>query len=358
VWLLLDENRDFSYARRAMSTLRARLAFLLPWLASAGCGVPRTPADAPVEVAANASAPLGRVSLQPISARTAESVKLRWEAVPGGFARAVAVTSSLGRVVYSSDRGSFVFDVRTGKAAGELDACDDVVRGGSFFYAGKLLVVCRDAVEFHSATDLKQQGQLQVNEAPITAAALAGSRLALAHRDGVVRVHDLASSKLIEVLVPGPPIDVKSLALDAATDRLAVAWVQGSIWWWKLSEPTVFHDLVRNENESDSLAFAPDGTLAEEGRQGFTTLWRFGTGGGEKRGEIQNGAWVKRFLFTRDSSWVVRGGSDGVDLAEVNGSRRLVLDTAGQVEDLAMDESGALIASADRAGRLMLFAPR
>lgn len=349
-----------------MTTLRARLAFLVPWLASLGCGAPRTPADAPVEVAANGSAPVGRVSPEPISARSAESVKLRWEAVPGGFARAVAVTSNLGRVVYSSDRGSFVFDVRTGKATGELDACDDVVRGGSFFYAGRLVIVCREAVEFHSVTDLKQQGQLQVNRAPITAAALAGSRLALAHRDGVVRVHDLASSKLIEILVPGPPIDVKSLALDAATERLAVAWVQGSIWWWKLSEPTVFHDLVRNENESDSIAFAPDGTLAEEGRQGFTTLWwRFGTGGtgekpgaGEKRGEIQNGAWVKRFVFTRDSSWLIRGGSDGVDLAEVNGSRRLVLDTAGQVEDLALDESGALIASADRAGRLMLFAPR
>lgn len=345
-----------------MSTLRARLACFLPWLASLSCGAPKTPADAPVEVAANGSAPVGRVSLQPISARTAESVKLRWEAVPGGFARAVAVTSSLGRVVYSSDRGSSVFDMRTGKAAGELDACDDVVRGGAFFYAGKLVIVCRDAVEFHSVTELKKQGELPVDAAAITAAALAGSRLALAHRDGVVRVHDLASSKLIEVVVPGPPIDVKSLALDAATDRLAVAWVQGSIWWWKLSEPTVFHDLVRNENESDSIAFAPDGTLAEEGRQGFTTLWRFGAGekrdAAEKRAEIQNGAWVKRFLFTRDSSWLVRGGSDGMDLAEVNGSRRLVLDTAGQVEDVATDETGALIASADRAGRLMLFAPR
>src|SRR5690606_36008371 len=153
-------------------------------------------------------------------------------------------------------------------------------------------------------------------------------------------------------------IDVKSLALDSERERLAVAWVQGSIWWWKLSAPTVFHKLVRNENESDSLAFAPDGTLAEEGRPGLTTLWRLDAeGDAEQRSEIGNGAWLSQFLFTRGSSWLVRGGSDGVDLAEVNGSRRLVLDTAGQVEDIAMDESGALIASGDRAGRLMLFAP-
>lgn len=346
-----------------MRTFRRRLTLLVPWLASLGCAASKTPADAPLEVAAIGPAPLGRVSPQPIGARTAETVKLRWEAVPGGFARAIAVTSALGRVVYNSERGTTVFDVRTGKVTGELDTCDDVVRGSLFFHASKLLVVCREGVELYSVTESKQLGKLETNSAPITAAAAAGSQLALAHRDGVVRVHDLSTSKLVEIVVPGPPIDVKSLALDAAAERLAVAWVQGSIWWWKLSEPTAFHKLVRHENESDSIAFAPDGTFAEEGRQGFTTLWRFGAGGdAEQRAEIENGAWVKRFLFTRDSSWLVRGGSDGLDLAEVNGSvngsRRLVLDTAGQVEDVAMDESGALIASGDRAGRLMLFAPR
>ncbi len=341
-----------------MLSFRGSLALLVPWLASLGCAASRTSADAPLEVAALGQAPLARVSPPPIGARTAETVKLRWEALPGGFARAVAVTSSLGRVVYSSDRGTTVFDARTGKATGELDTCDDVVRGSLFFQAGKLVVVCRGGVEFHSLADSKKLGKLETNSAPITAAASAGSRLALAHRDGVVRVHDLSSSKLVEVVVPGPPIDVKSLALDAAAERLAVAWVQGSIWWWQLSEPTVFHKLVRHENESDSIAFAPDGVFAEEGRQGFTTLWRIAAGGAEQGAAIENGAWVKRFLFTRDSSWLVRGGSDGLDLAEVNGSRRLVLDTAGQVEDIAMDESGALIASGDRAGRLMLFAPR
>lgn len=342
-----------------MSTFKGRLAFFIPWLASLGCGAPKTPASTGLEVAAIGQAPLGRISSAPIGARTAESVKLRWEAVPGGFARGVAINGALGRVVYNSDTGTSVFDARTGKVVGQLDTCADVLRGGLFFRAGKLLVVCRAAVELHSPTELKKLADLEINAAAITAATLVGARLALAHRDGVVRVHDLANSTMLEIVVPGPPIDVKSLALDATTERLAVAWVQGSIWWWKLSEPTAFHKLVRRENESDSIAFAPDGTFVEEGRQGFTTLWRLGAeGNAEQRGEIENGAWVKRFYFTPDSSWLVRGGSDGLDLAEVNGSRRLVLDTAGQVEDVAMDESGTLIASGDRAGRLMLFAPR
>jgi len=286
-------------------------------------------------------------------------VKLRWEAVAGGFARAVAVTSALGRVVYSSERGTSVFDLRTGKPLGSLDTCDDVVRSSLFFHESKLWVVCRGAVEAFAVSESKKLTELVVSDAPITATAFAGTKLALAHRDGVVRVHDLGTRQVTEVVVPGPPIDVKSLALDAAAQRLAVAWVQGSIWWWDLKEPSVFHKLVRNDSESDSIAVSPEGMLAEEGRSGFTTLWSLGTRGDpEKRSELENGAWVKRFLFTRDSSWLVRGGSDGMDLAEVKGSRRLVLDTAGQVEDIAMDESGSVIASGDRAGRLMVFAPR
>ena len=36
-------------------------------------------------------------------------------------------------------------------------------------------------------------------------------------------------------------------------------------------------------------------------------------------------------------------------------AKRVVLDSAGQVEDVALDETGSLIASGDRQGRLMLF---
>src|SRR5688572_4024830 len=163
-----------------MRAFRTRLTFLVPWLASLGCAASRTPADAPLEVAAIGAAPLGRVSPPPIGGRTAETVKLRWEAVPGGFARAVAVTSGLGRVVYNSDKGTSVFDVRTGKATGKLDTCEDVIRGGLLFHAGKLLVVCRDGVQLHSVMEAKQLGKLETNSAAITAAAWAGSRLALA----------------------------------------------------------------------------------------------------------------------------------------------------------------------------------
>jgi WD40 repeat protein len=133
--------------------------------------------------------------------------------------------------------------------------------------------------------------------------------------------------------------------------------VQGSILWWQLAQPDTFHKLVRHANESDSVAFAPDGRFAEEGNTQTTTLWTFGAGSEPKKGaELKNGAWVKRLWFTPDSKWLVRGGSDGLELAECDGPKRLVLDSNGQVEDVAMDQAGSFIASGDRVGRLMLFA--
>src|SRR5690606_11362290 len=95
---------------------------------------------------------------------------------------------------------------------------------------------------------------------------------------------------------------------------------------------------------------------AEEGRAGFTTVWKFeAKQGAQKFAALKNGDWIKRLLFTKDSRWLVRGGSDGLELAEVSGPRRHVLDAAGRVEDVAMDELGSIIASGDRVGRLMVF---
>ena len=74
--------------------------------------------------------------------------------------------------------------------------------------------------------------------------------------------------------------------------------------------------------------------------------------------KIRNGAWLKRIRFTSDAKWLVRGGSDGLELAQIDGPRRVVLDTRGAVEDVALDEHGATIAAVDRDGRLTVWAPR
>ncbi len=337
-----------------------RFVWFLAWLPLIACGGARSaPNSVRAEVAAidGSGSPLQRALPAPIGATNVERVKLRWEALPGGFARAVAVSSGLDRVAFGSDSGTLLYELGTGKPAGKLGACADMVRSGMFFYRSHLWVVCREGVQRFDPLERRKLEPLEVDTAPITAAAFSDSRLALAHRDGVIRVHDLESHERFEVVVPGPPIDVKSLALDAAGKRVAVAWIQGSIWWWDLAEPQTYHKLVRYEHESDSLSFAPNGLLAEEGRTGFTSLWRFGAQGeAEKAAEIVNGDWIKRLGFTHDSTWLVRGGSDGLDLAEALGRKRIELDARGKVEDVAMDEAGSVIVSGDRVGRLLTFA--
>jgi len=293
-----------------------------------------------------------------IGAHNAERVKLLWEADAGGSGRAVAVHRALARVAVAAGSTLAIYDLRSGKRVNVLPACREVVRGGLGFYNNRLVVVCESSLELYDAAKLTRLPATKTAPAAATAVAIVGPRVAIGHRDGVLRVYSLDGSPTLEIAVPGPPIDVKSLDLTRDGSRIAVAWIQGSIWWWHTARASEPHDLIRHDSESDTLAFSDDGALlAEEGRQNFTTVYGFGDKPIEKA-SLRNGAWVKRLRFTRDGKWLVRGGSDGLELAEIAGPRRVALDTRGAVEDVAFDENAATLAAADRDGRLTVWAAR
>jgi hypothetical protein len=294
----------------------------------------------------------------PISEQTVERVKLVWEAAAGGKGRAVAIHRGARRVAVANGSPVVLYDLGTGKRVSALASCTEVVRGGLGFVSGKLVVVCESALELYDAGKSAKLPAPRIAAARVTAASISGSRIALGHHDGVVRIYSLEGAPTIEIPVPGPPIDVKSLELTRDGKKIAVAWIQGSIRWWETAQPKVFHELVRHENESDSVAFSDDGTLfAEEGRTAHTTVWAFASPPAEKL-KLKNGAWLKRLLFTRDARWLVRGGSDGLELAQLGGPKRVVLDTRGAVEDVTLDELGAGLAAVDRDGRLTVWAAR
>lgn len=292
------------------------------------------------------------------------------------------MSRALGQVAFSSGSPLRLYHLASGKPAGTFAVCDDVLRGGLAYFRDQLVVVCESGVQLFQGGKPSRQ-KLPVHVAPITAAHLVGTQLAAGHRDGVLRIYSLIGSPTLEIPVPGPPIDVKSLVLTPDGSRLAVAWTQGSIWWWDPKHPSIFYPIVRHTHESDTLAFSGTGTLlAEEGEPQFTSVWRLGAeqvaardpasgapaGGGVASGSrggavnnatlearLRNGSWVKRMLFTRDSRWLVRGGSDGLELIEIAGPRRLALDARGEVEEVAMDEYGSTLAAVDRAGRLTVW---
>jgi WD40 repeat protein len=284
-------------------------------------------------------------------------VKLLWEALVGGRGRAVAVSKELGRVALSTGSRVLLYDLATGKAQGTLDGCSEVLRGGLAFAHGMLVVVCADEVKAYRGT-VPVKLPIELAPARITAAHLSWPRLSAGHYDGVIRVYGLDGAPTLTIPVPGPPIDTKSLALTRDGSRLAVAWVQGSIWWWETARPDLPHELVRHKSESDSLAFSDDGQwLAEEGEPNFSGVWSMKDTPSVAH-KIKNGAWIKRMVFTRDGRWLIRGGSDGLELAEIAGPRRVALDTRGAVEDIGVDEPGALVAAVDRDGRLTVWGVR
>jgi hypothetical protein len=333
-------------------------AFPSSWVAFLGaiaCGGSGAPKSAVAEPARAVQRPRAAAI---IGASTAERVKLAWEAAAGGYGRAVAISSTHQRVAYASKEHVALYDLRSGKLIAKAEPCNEVVHTGLAFVGAKLFLVCDDQLVAYAAGKLVAVQVPAVATPRITAAAFAGDQLALGHRDGVVRVYDLRKGARIEVTVPGPPIDVKSLALSSDAKRLAVAWVQGSVWWWDLAAPKQFRELIRHEAESDALAFDHTGqVLAEEGARHTTTLWEL-TEPAKQRAKLQGGDWVKQILFSADDKLLVRGGSDGLHLSEINGPRRVVLDAAGKIEDVAADERFATLAAADRNGRLSVWRVR
>lgn len=287
-----------------------------------------------------------------------ERIRLRWQEEIGGRGVAVAVERASARVAAVVE-GSPVklYDYWSGKSAGVSATCTDVLRGGIYLLRGRLIVVCSSGLEQYQVKGMKELPSPKLAESRGTAATLAWPWLAVGHHDGVIRLYNLQNDERVEIAVPGPPIDVKSLALSKDGSTLAVAWVQGSIWWWKVAEPTVPHPLTRYESESDALTFDSTGQwLAEEGEKALTSVWSF-DGEPARRYQRKHGAWIKRMHFTRDSKWLVRGGSHGVDLVEVAGEHSLSL-SAGLVEDVALDPDQTSVAAVDRKGRLSLWLAR
>ncbi|MEB2310925.1 MAG: hypothetical protein OZ921_02295 [Sorangiineae bacterium] len=349
--------------RRTGTLIHRALGVLAVLAAACGAGNPPGPAAAAPRAphAASAPKPGGTTRAAPpvIGALTADRVKLAWEAAVGGFGKAVAIDGTLGRVAAASGSLVKLYELASGRPAGSLTTCPDVIRGGLGFASRSLVVVCESGIQRFDPVKLTRLSAPRANPSRITAASLSGHRLALGHHDGVVRIYALDGAPALEIAVPGPPIDVKSLALDPAGKRVAVAWVQGSIWWWELAKPDAPHPLVRHESEADSVAFSDDGALfAEEGEPLQTTVWSFAGATPAERTKLKNGEWVKRLLFTRDGKWLIRGGADGLELAELGGPRRVALDTTGQVEDAALDERGAALAAIDRRGRLTAWRVR
>ncbi len=341
--------------RTVQRAIGASLGLLLSACGTRAAQSPSVDARPPAESAGKTAQPTALA----IDGEHPERIKLSWQVEIGGRGVAVGVARHSGKVAAAAEGGPVkLYDFWSGKSAGVSASCTEVLRSSLYLARDKLVVVCANKLEIYQLRGMKELPAPTLAASRATASTLAWPWLAVGHHDGVLRIYNLVDQSVREIAVPGPPIDVKSLALSRDGSTLAVAWVQGSIWWWKVpqagAEAQEPQRLERYENESDALAFDTTGKwLAEEGEKGHTGIWAF-DGTPTKRYQRKNGAWVKRMWFTQDGSWLVRGGSHGVDLVEVAGEDSTSL-SSGLVEDLALDGDYTSLAAVDRDGRLSLW---
>ena len=320
----------------------AFLSFAAAWAAPSPAGTTTGSSARPVTVGAR---------VVPITSANAQRVQKRWEAATNSWGHAVAVHRGIGRVAASTGSSTTIFELRDGSTVGSLAPSCSVVAHGLGFGDGKLAVVCEHELALFDARSLAKVQSINVDADEVKAAAVLWPRAALAHDDGVIRVYRLDGGPTIEIPVPGPPLEVKSLAISKDGAKIAVAWVQGSLWWWETARPAAFHALDRYSTQINAMRFDDGGRkLASEGASFETNVWSFQSPQPIKQSNVRTGSWVNGLRFTKDGRWLAVGGSDGLHLSEVGGTQRVDLDRGASIEDVDMDEQGSVIVTTDRSG--------
>ena len=137
----------------------------------------------------------------------------------------MAASRALGRAAISASGDTQLFDLATGVRAGKTtEGCSRVLHHGLGFGGGNLVIACEDKLEVLDATALTKVKSVRIEPSKVQAASVSWPRVALAHEDGVIRIYSLDGAAERQIAVPGPPIEVTSLALSRDGERVAVGW--------------------------------------------------------------------------------------------------------------------------------------
>jgi WD40 repeat protein/beta-lactamase regulating signal transducer with metallopeptidase domain len=184
-----------------------------------------------------------------------------------------------------------------------------------------------------------------------------GTTVASASEDGVIRLRNVASSRIVARLV-GHKDTICGLAYSPDGKTLVSAGYDRSVKLWDVASGTETASLLGHENWVFAVAFSPDGRyVASAGHDKTVRVWDVA----RKRGTAvyrDNSASVRALAFSPDGKTVAAGGADrAVTLWTLaSGTSRARLEGhKGTIRALAYSPDGSTLATASEDGDLKLW---
>ncbi|HXD86688.1 MAG TPA: prenyltransferase/squalene oxidase repeat-containing protein [Urbifossiella sp.] len=185
----------------------------------------------------------------------------------------------------------------------------------------------------------------------------AGDRLAIASSDGVARIVDRTSGKVL-VNCPGHTDAVASVQFDTEGKLLATGSFDATAAIWDATTGRRLHHLTGHRGGVAAVAFSPDGrTLATGSIDGTIKLWQVESGrlshtlAGHK-------SWVNSLAYNAAKGWLVSGSSDGTVMVWSMANNKPVhtIDASkAEIRSIALSGDGNHLAAGIRYGAVKVW---
>jgi WD40 repeat protein/serine/threonine protein kinase len=142
-----------------------------------------------------------------------------------------------------------------------------------------------------------------------------GNLVAIVCEDRVVRLWNPSNDSVIMITpmtpLPGKSGHVTSARFSPGSDRIAIAYNDGTCYVWRATTGTLLASFIRHTNEITSLDFSPDGlSIVSSSMDGTARVWNSATG--RETAVLEGHKWgVNSAEFSPDGKLVVTASPDG-----------------------------------------------